>query len=256
MCEPTLLTAATMGLQGATSLFSAGMQSRNGAKQARLGIWQALQESQSGFDEAGAVSRVMVDEATDSAGFTLDQAVRSTRAYKLAMEMAGKNAELAMGKANLEENRVRDQTRGALAQQSTYFAANNMDPTYGSPLALAGYGAAQGEADAQIVRAGGLQEAADQKWTAYSLADKQDEGLASAAFNIESGYKTASRQIDSNYRTAKTRGTSGNFAAGITAANNLRAGQFGAATTMLATATSWASMAMGGKLKAIGLNGV
>jgi hypothetical protein len=251
MCEPTLLTVATMGLQAGSAVFSAGMQSRNGARQARLGVWQALQESKAGFEEAGAVSRVLVDEATETAGFTLDQAVRATRAYKLAMDMAGKNAELAMSRANLQENRVREETKAALAEQSTYFAANNMDPTYGSPLALAAFGAAQGESDAMIVRAGGLQEAAEQRWTAYSMADKADESLATAAFSIESGYKTASRQIDSSYRTAKTRGTFGNTAAGITAANNLRAGQFGAATTLLSTATNWASMAMGGKLPGI-----
>lgn len=254
MCEPTLLVAAT--LSAGSTLFSAGMQANNGAKQARLGVWQALQESKAGFEEAGAVSRVMVDEASESAGFTLDQALRSTRAYKLAIDMAGKNAELAMGRANLEENRVRGETKAALAEQSTYFAANNMDPTYGSPLALAGFGAAQGESDALIVRAGGVQEAAEQRWTAYSLADKQEEGLATAAFSMESGYKTASRQIDSSYRTATTRGTSGNMAAGITAANNLRAGQFGAATTLLSTATNWATMAMNGKLSSIGVKGV
>ena len=255
MCEPTLLTAATIGLQAGAGVFSAGMQSRNSASQARLGIWQAVQESQAGFDEAGAVSRILVDQANDTAGFTIDQATRATRAYKLAIEIANKNADLALGKANLEENRVRDETKAALAQQSTYFAANNMDPTDGSPLLLAGFGAAQGESDALIVRAGGQQEAADQNWTAYQLADKQDEGIKTAAFSIESGYKQASTQIDSAYRTAKTRGTSGNIAAGITAANNLRAGQYGAATALLSTATNWATMAMGGKFSAIGIKG-
>ncbi len=256
MCEPTLLTAATMGLQAAGGLFSAGMQSRASASQARLGVWQAVQESQAMFDEAGAVSRVLAEEAGETAGFTLDQAVRSTRAYQLAIEIANKNAELVLGKANLEENRVRDETKAALAQQSTYFAANNMDPTYGSPLMLAGFGAAQGESDALIVRAGGAQEAAEQRWTAYQLADKQDEGLKSAAFSIESGFKAAGRQIDSAFRTAKTRGVSSNIAAGINASNTLRAGQYGAATALLSTATNWASMAMGGKLSAIGIKGI
>ena len=256
MCEPTLLVAATMGLQGASGIFSAGMQSRNAAAQARPGVWQAVQESQAGFDEANAVSKVVVQEASDVAGYTVDQATRATRAYGLAMDIARKNAELELGKANLEENRVRDQTKAGLAQQSTYFATNNMDPTYGSPLLLQAFGAAQGESDALIVRAGGQQAAAEQSWTAYQLADKQDETLKSAAFSIESGFKAAKNQVDSSFRTANTRGSATTIAAGINSRNTLRAGQYGAATSLLSVATNWASMAMGGKMTPLGIKGI
>ena len=250
---PTLL--AGMALQAGTSIFSAGMQSRSAARQGRLAIWQAVQEGQQLYDEAGRVSRAQVDEYTDNTRFTLDQAIRGTRVYQLSQEISRKNAERALASANVNENRQREETARALAGQTAYFSANNLDPTYGSPLMLQGFGAAQGEADAMIIRAGGAQEAAEQNWNALGFAMQTDDALAGAGWTIESGAKATGRNVDSAFASARTRGTSASIQAGITASNARAAGVFGAATTLLNTASNWAGMAMGGKLSAIGIKG-
>lgn len=255
MCEPTLLTALTLGVTGASGLFSAGSQMRQGERQGRLAVWQALQESEIGFREAALASEASLEEFQDSSQATIDQAVRGTRAYALAAEIARKNADLAMGRANVEEQRIRDETARGLASQTAYFAANNQDPTYGSPLVLAAHGAAQGESDALIARAGGVQAAAEQQWSAYSLADRADETIEAAEVGIRSAGKATKRGIETNFRTASTRGTSGNSAAFINASNARKAGQFGAATTLLNTASTWLNLGMGGKLSSIGIKG-
>jgi hypothetical protein len=256
MCEPTLLVALTIGASGASGLFSAGSQMRQGERQGRLAIWQALQESKAGFDEAAYVGAAQVDEFRDVSQATVDQATRATRAYSLASEIARRNAEAELAKSNFEENRVREETGRQLAQQSTYFAANNMDPTYGSPLALAAFGAAQGETDARIVRANGLQGAAEQQWGIYGLADRASETADAAAASVGGSAKALKRTIDSSFRTAGIRGTGANTAATISASNARKAGQYGAATTLVNTASSWISLAGGGKLKSIGIPGL
>lgn len=256
MCEPTLLTALTIGATGASGLFSAGSQMRQGERQGRLAIWQALQESKAGFDEAAYVSSAQVDEFRDVSQATIDQATRATRAYTLAADIARRNAEAELAKANFEENRVRDETDRQLAQQSTYFAASNMDPTYGSPLALAAFGAAQGETDARIVRANGQQGAAEQQWSIYGLADRASETADAAAASVGGSAKALRRTIDSTFRTAGIRGSGTNTAAAISASNARKAGQYGAATALVNTATNWVSLAGSGKLKAVGIKGL
>ena len=222
MCEPTLLTALTIGATGASGLFSAGSQLRQGERQGRLAVWQALQESEAGFREAGIASQASLEEFQDSSQATIDQAIRGTR---------------------------------AVSSRTAYFAANNQDPTYGSPLLLAAHGAAQGETDALIARAGGIQAAAEQQWAAYSFADRADETIEAAEVGIRSAGKATKRGIDTNFRTASSRGTSGNTAAMINASNARKAGQFGAATALLSTATNWLNLGTSGKLAPLGIKG-
>lgn len=239
------LTALTMLGTTASGLFSAGTQASSGARTGRIAVYQALQESAAGFREAGITSEALVDQFMDESQATLDQALRGTKAYQLAIDIARKNADLSLSRANFEENRSREETSGKLATQGAYWASANLDPTYGSPLALAAMGAAQGEIDARIVRAGGAQEAAEQQWTAYGLADRAAEGVDAARTSTRLSAKATGRNVESAFRTAGTKATGGNTAATIAAMNARKAGVYGAAGTLLTTGTSLFKTASG-----------
>lgn len=322
MCEPTMIAAATLATSAGTAAFSASSQISQGNKQARLSIMQSLRESQAGFDEAGRVSNALLEQYDETGAAlieqerqtsealrfqigdlgkalteqlastsqsAIDQAARTQRSYGLAMEFARRNAELSLAQGNVEENRVREETGRQLASQTAYFSAANLDPTYGSPLALQAMGAAQGEADALIVRSGAIQEAAGFAWQELTLATEAEDTVASLKTGVDSAFTAARRQmdsaggaaalaldglrrttglklaggartlqtqIDSTYATAGTRASTGQAAAAANASNARRAGQVGATTTLLNTAQNWASLAMGGKLAPLGIKGV
>lgn len=239
------LMAASMLTTAGGGLFSAGSQARAGERTSRLGVWQALQESAIGFREAGITSEALVDQFMDESQATLDQALRGTKAYTLAIDMARKNAARALSSANFEENRVREGTDATLATQGAYWASANLDPSYGSPLALAAMGAAQGEVDARIVRAGGAQEAAEQEWTAYGLADRAAEGVDAARTSTRLSAKAVTRDVNSAFRTAGIKGQGGNTAATIAALTARKAGAYGAASTLLTTGSNLFKMGAG-----------
>lgn len=256
MCEPTLLlTMGSVAMTAGGGLFSAGTQARAGERQGRLAIWQALQESAAGFAEAGDVSEALVEQFGDTSQALIDQAKRANDSYGLAVEIARKNVEASLGRANAEENRVREETGRQLAAQSTFYAANNIDAAYGSPLMLAAFGAAQGETDALIVRARGIQDAADQQWAAFGLADRAQETAEAAGATVTADAKATRRNIESAFKTAGTKATGVNTTARIGATNARKAGQLGAATTLLSTGSTLFQQGMSGKLSGIGIKG-
>jgi hypothetical protein len=77
----------------------------------------------------------------------------SSSAGKLSAQIARGNAEIAGIEGNIKENRVRAAVDRTIASQTAHFSANNLDPSYGSPLLIAGLSAAQGEVDARTVTA-------------------------------------------------------------------------------------------------------
>lgn len=257
MCEPTLLlTMGSVALTAGGGLFSAGSQARAGERQGRLAVYQALQESAAGFAEAGDISAALVEQFGDTSQALIDQADRAASTYGLAVEIARKNVEASLARGNADENRSREETGRQLATQSSYFAANNIDAAYGAPLMLAAAGAAQGETDALIIRARGIQDAADQQWAAYGLADRAQETIEAANSSVTADAKAARRNIESTYKTASTKGQGVNSTANITASNARKAGQLGAATALLTASSTLFQQGMSGKLSAIGIKGV
>ncbi len=353
MCEPTLMIAATMAVQGGAAIFSAGTQARAGQRSARLTLWQSMQASDAALKESAAIfddaaytsgalteqydmasaaslkqldtnnrayieqyedsnragtelladtSRATLEQLGETSAARIDQAQRATATYDRALQIAKFNAQLAMDRGNVEENRSRADTERGLATTTAYFASNNMDPTYGSPLLLQTFGAAQGEADARIIRAAALQESAGFQWEALGYAERGNEAVATATTGLRSDYLSASRTLDSAQKTtartldAASRAVSRNVEAGIAAteigivfggrtterniestfrtagsraggvvsaartnataatiaADNARqAGKLGAATTLINTASNWASLALGGKIPGV-----
>src|SRR5262245_59465766 len=76
-------------------------------------------------------------------------------------EIAKLGADIAVTKGNYDEFLQRRKVQHIQAAQTAYYAHGNVDPTYGSPIVLAGYTAAQGETDAQLIRAKMMTERAD-----------------------------------------------------------------------------------------------
>lgn len=77
----------------------------------------------------------------------------SSQAAQTAAEFARINADIAAKQGLTRENTLRSQVERVLGNQTAQFAARGLDPTFGSPLALAGFTAAQGETDARLIRA-------------------------------------------------------------------------------------------------------
>lgn len=71
------------------------------------------------------------------------------------------NADLAVQRGGFEAGRVRDRLDEVTGQQAGYFAAGNLDPTFGSPAFLAAESAAQAELDAMAATARGFQGRAE-----------------------------------------------------------------------------------------------
>lgn len=158
----------------------------------------------------GGISKSGSDAATASAA-----AGNAAVAGKLA-DVQTLGADTASQKAGFDEARLRTQVGQVLGQAKTYYAAHNLDPTFGSPLLIQGMTAAQGEVDAGLVRAEGANARAQQ--------------LAAAA-------STAAGGASSSWQAA---------AATEQSQNDLIAGVFGAGTALLkGGATPWAGLSLG-----------
>jgi hypothetical protein len=77
------------------------------------------------------------------------------------IRMLESNADMQMFNATGQANRVRDALDDVTGAQAGYFAANNIDPSSGSPAFLAAQSAAQAELDVMAATARGLQGRAD-----------------------------------------------------------------------------------------------
>lgn len=110
-----------------------------------------------------------------SAGGQLMAGRSTASSARMAAWMAQRNAEMELQRGSFEESRVRDRTDATLAGQTASVTARDIDPAYGSPLVIQGLSAAQGETDALLTRAGGIQSSAQQLWSAAgSLGKAQD----------------------------------------------------------------------------------
>lgn len=105
-------------------------------------------------------------------------------------KIAKGNADLAVTRGNYDEFLTRRKVAGVLDSTTAHYAGGNIDPTYGSPLLMQGFSAAQGETDAQIVRAHMMTERADALTTSANIygqaATQQFKSAAAKADAITS----------------------------------------------------------------------
>jgi len=107
-----------------------------------------------------------------SAGGQLMAGRGSARAARMQAWMAQRNADMELQRGAFEESRVRERTDQVLNNQVASVTARDIDPAYGSPLVVQGLSAAQGETDALLTRASGLQSSAQQLWSAAGSLGK------------------------------------------------------------------------------------
>lgn len=100
-------------------------------------------------------------------------------------EIAKGNADLAITRGNYDEFLSRRKTGHVLSAESAHFAGGHVDPTFGSPLVIQGYSAAQGETDAQLIRARAMTERADALTGAANISGQSAAQLYKAS--AESG---------------------------------------------------------------------
>lgn len=107
-----------------------------------------------------------------SAGGQLMAGRGTAKAARMQAWMAQRNADMELRKGAFEASRVRERTDQVLDNQVASVTARDIDPAYGSPLVVQGLSAAQGETDAMLTSAGGLQSSAQQLWSAAGSLGK------------------------------------------------------------------------------------
>lgn len=162
-------------------------------------------------------------------GGSLFKAFSATRVGELQERIASQNTKLLLrsadlqddmesfvvARSNFEASRVRDAVKKVSGAQVTHWAANNLDPTTGSPMLIAMQTAEQGEADVGLVRAQGFLDAAE-------VQSKKARILGEAAGSAWQEAMVRERAFE-----------------------NRMAGYFGAAGTLLNTATQWPGLRAG-----------
>jgi hypothetical protein len=207
------------GLALGSFAVNAAMSSRAARRQSNLALWNAAQQSQAAWDEAG-----------DTGAAIVRQTGVADRTLKLQGEIADFNAGVAMRRGALEENRTRDQIDRVTGAQEAAFAGAGFDPAYGSPLAAIASSAAQGEMDALIIRSGALNENAGQRFAGLGVAQQRQEAYDSARFGIEGAYRAAGRRA------------SGATATGMISAQTIqKQAMYGVASDLLQTTGKLAS---------------
>jgi hypothetical protein len=90
-------------------------------------------------------------------------------------EITRMGADTARSKGTLEQSRLGERVAATEAAQTARFSASGLDPRIGSPLLAQAFSAAQGQADAAIIRAGTAQEVAGALTNAANIEGKAAE---------------------------------------------------------------------------------
>lgn len=124
----------------------------------------------------------------------------NTETNKLNAQTERERGDYALVKAGFESSRLLERVRMITANQAAYFGANNIDAATGSPLALAGLTAAQGDVDAGLIRARGGLEKADADVRAASFTAR----AAGSAYQEVAEHEKATSALISGYLGAGT----------------------------------------------------
>jgi len=105
------------------------------------------------------------------------------RSMRLQAIQAQRNADNALAKGAFDAQRVQDRNDMMLAGQLGSVTSRNLDPTYGSPLAVSALSAMQGETDVMLTRASAQQDAAASQWQVAGLMGKAQDVQKGAALS-------------------------------------------------------------------------
>jgi hypothetical protein len=133
--------------------------------------------------------------AAASAGGSLFSGAAGMSSHNLSAKLAGGNADLlrtqaaiaegnadlAVVRGNYDEFLSRRKVNSVLAAETAHFASGNVDPTYGSPAMIQAFTAAQGEVDAQLIRARTASARADALTGAANIAGQAAQQQFKAA---------------------------------------------------------------------------
>lgn len=164
------------------------------------------------------------------AGGKIFEGLAGSASSKIAAQFADANADILNTQAetrrvaadtdlirgNYDEFLTRRKVGQVLSAETVQTVKSGADPTYGSPLVIQGFSAAQGETEAQLIRAK----------TAATFADDLS-GVASI-YGQAAGQRFKASTERSNART------------------KLVAGYIGAGTSMLSAGSKWQSLGGGG----------
>jgi hypothetical protein len=128
------------------------------------------------------IGKMMQGEAGYRAG-QIDARIAESNAEvaRLNREMARMDANLAYTTGSLKTSRVAKAVRAAHGAATAHFAANNLDPAYGSPLAIQLHAAEQGEADKKLIEAQSRMDASNNLSRAASASGQVASSLYAAA---------------------------------------------------------------------------
>lgn len=133
-------------------------------------------------------------------------------------DIADMGVDFSWSKAKTQISRIEEQGRQVLSSQRSYFAGNNLDPTFGSPLLMQAITAGRVQSDIDLTKAGAAIEAADARTRAANIR-AQSAGQRGNA--LTSLYQQAGAQMKGDA--------------------DMTAGYLGAATAFLSGATSFAT---------------
>lgn len=117
--------------------------------------------SAAGSIHAGRSQRGDAERTTAQHRDNASLALHNAEMVRMQARMAEGGADIAVLRGNLDEFMHRRSVGQVLAAQTMHAIGSGADPAYGTPLMQAGYSAAQGEADAQIIRARMMADRAD-----------------------------------------------------------------------------------------------
>lgn len=246
------ITLAMMGATALSGLFSAGSGLASSARQSKLALANATRQAELAYGEAQQTGLANLNEADATAQAYLRQNDRTVATFQqnrkimdLQEGMAIWNADIAARQGLVQENRTRDATERGIASMVASFSGRGISPTSGSPLAAMAESAAQGEMDAQIVSASAQMARAEQLFQAQGIAMQranmaENVGMAidDSGFAIDNAFSAAKARTAGAYRNAGIAATSAGIVGQQTAGTAKQTALYGAAGTLLNTASS------------------
>lgn len=144
-----------------------------------------------------------------SAGAGVYGAVQARRQGRLQQQIANQNAAAEQEAALVEEQRFRQQSRAALAQQTLELASQGSRLDEGSPLLLLAQSAENIELDARLIRAGGSARARNSRIQGIAARQRGDAAFAGSLLSAAGQLLTAPVQFRGLTGSFSTAGAGG-----------------------------------------------
>lgn len=166
---------------------------------------------------AGASSKAMSAISSQIYGTNAEIANSNADTLDMQADVADMGVDFSWSKAKTQISRIEEQGRQVLSTQRSYFAGNNLDPTFGSPLLMQAITAGRVQSDVELTKAGAAIEAADARTRAANIRAQAAGQRGNALTQL---YQQAGAQMKGDA--------------------DMTAGYFGAATALLSGVTQFA----------------